>query len=1241
MRKTFGALALALLGATVLYGQALTSLTGTVSDPSGAVVPQVSITIVNDATGAKRSAVSDSVGRYSLLQVEPGTYTVTAQATGFDDVVISKVRLLVSSPATLPITFEKVGTIAQTISVEAETTLINTTDASIGNAVGGKVITQLPFEGRNVVGLLALQPGVVFLGENTPGTQADWRSGAVNGGKSDQANVTLDGVDVNEQQNHTPFTSVLRVTLDSVEEFRTVTTNGGADMGRTSGAQVVLVTKSGTNTLHGSLYELNRNTATEANNFFNNADGIPRTQLIRNVFGASAGGPIKKDRLFLFANYEGRRDRSEATVLRTVPTQDFRNGIFTYMRNDGSIGKLAPDAVKAIDPAHIGADPAVLAIFNKYPLPNDTSVGDALNTSGFRFNAAVPLKWDTYTARADYHIDEAGKHQIFWRGNLQNDNFVPNNSGALNAAGSLPQFPGEPPSSVYLENSKGFALGYTAVLSPRLTSNFHYGYTRQGVQTTGVLNSSFTDFRSIDDLYGISTGLTRIIPVNDIGEDMAWIKGAHSITFGAKALLVNNNSVSFGNSYSGAQSNGSVLIDGGTSLLAPDAEDSTAYKWQFSNLLGLVTDITGRYNYDAQGNVLPQGAPTRRDFVQHDYEFYLQDSWKALRGLTVTAGIRFSHSPAVYEANGLQASPNIPLGTWFNDRAALAAAGESQAGAGELSLQALNAPGSTGLYHAQNDWAPHVAMAYSPRGSSGLSKFLFGGEGKTSIRAGFGMYYDLFGQGLAREYDANELGFATSLTDPVSPLNPASSALTAPRFTGFYDMPTALVPAAPKGGFPQVYPDIFATTNAVDSTLKSPYTMNLDFSVGREFSHGLTVQGAYIGRLSRHSLAHVDVGMPTNIRDPKSGQTYFQAAQQMSLLARANTDPSKVPPIPFFEDLFPGYAGGGQSATQALYASYFQPFLYNETTALQLIDDAGSGCSPCSNLGPNAFYSPQFAGLSTLTSVGGGSYHAMQWTVSKRLGSGLQFDFNYTWSKSIDLGSYGESFQDQTLGSVTAYTGLIQNAWFPGQNKGVSDYDTTHLFSAFMLWELPLGKGKTFLNSRNRIVNGIVGGWQLAAIWRQSSGFPTSIGNGGNWPTDWEITPYATQVGLSPVQRTTLNAPPASASGTAGPNIFANPAAAYGAYDYTLPGESGQRNGIRGDGIFSIDLGLGKRFTLFSVNDHPHTLQFRAEAFNVTNSVRFDPYYIQANVGEPATFGKYTSTFGDPRVFEFSARYEF
>ena len=1227
------AVAMAAFCGNTVWGQGNTSLTGTVTDPSGAVVPGASISIQNDAIHSSRQVTSDASGRYSFLQVQPGTYTVTAKAEGLADVVLNKVEVQVNTPATLGIIFEKIGTVSEVVSVTAEAAQVNTTDASLGNAISGKAITELPFEGRNVVGLLALQPGVTFLGENPVGlrpdgaTRPDHRTGSVNGGKADQANVTLDGVDVNDQQDRTPFTSVLRVTLDSVEEFRTVTTNAGADLGRSSGAQVSLVTKSGTNELHGSAYEFNRNTSLSANDFFNNLSGLPRDKLIRNVFGASLGGPIKKDRLFYFGNYEGRRDRSESTALRIVPTENFRNGFFKYTRQDGSIGELTPDQVTQLDPRHIGADPAILTLFNQYPLPNDFTQGDTLNTAGFRFHDPTPLRWNTYTAKIDYQLDENGKQHIFWRGNLQNDNF----------ANGVPQFPGEPASSVFLENSKGYAIGYTALLHPNLTSSFRYGYTRQGQQYSGILNAGFAWLRDIDTIDSTSTGLTRITPVHQISEDLGWVHGAHNITFGGVARIINNNRVDYGHSFSNIEANSSVLVSGGLELLAPDAADSTVYKRQFSNLLGLLTQANAQYNYDIQGNTLPQGAGITRDFADKEYEAYLQDSWKVTRGLTVTGGLRVSISPPVYESHGAQTSTNIALGDWFNERGVLAAEGKSQALAPKISYQLANAAGGHGLYPTQKDFSPRLALAYSPQSNSGLSKWLFGGPGKTSIRAGAGIFYDLFGQGLIRDYDATALGFSTLLTPPASPLNPLSSALTAPRFTGFYDLPASALPPAPKGGFPQTYPDIFGTTNSIDQKLRSPYTINMNFSIGREFSHGLFVQGSYVGRLSRHSLAKIDVGMPTNLVDPKSGQTYFQAAQAMSKFARANTDVSKVTPIPFFEDVFSGYAGNGQTATQGVYP-YFQTFVYNESTAIQLLDDAGSGCSPCSALGPNAIFSSQFAGLSAMRSIGTGSYHAMQWTVRKRFSDNLQFDFNYTWSKSIDLFSYGDAANADPNG---AFRGLIQNAWFPNQTRGVSDYDATHLFSAFVVAQLPFGKNQRFLSGANRLVDGLFGGWQLSGIWRQSSGLPATVDDGGNWPTDWQWAPNATQIGPVNGQHTTKNAPPAQSSATSGPNIFANPGAALAAYDFTLPGESGQRNGIRGDGFFTIDVGLAKRFTLFTVRDRPHTLQIRAEAFNITNTVRFDTNTINLGLGDPANFGKYTSTLTSPRVMQLSARYEF
>ena len=772
------------------------------------------------------------------------------------------------------------------------------------------------------------------------------------------------------------------------------------------------------------------------------------------------------------------------------------------------------------------------------------------------------------------------------------------------------------------------------MLTPTLTSSFRYGFTRQGSQLTGLLTSDYTFFRNIDSPVSRTTGTSRIVPVHNFSEDLAWSKGGHNVTFGATALLVGNSSTTFSHSFSDGYLNSSVLLDGGLSLLAPDAANSTNYKRLMVDLLGIIPEVDTQYNYTKQGDLLAQGAGVSRDFINHDYEFYGQDSWKILKNLTITAGLRFTYSPPVYEANGVQASPNIPLSTWFNERGTLAAQGMSQMAAGLITMNLIGTNGARAMYNTQKDWAPRVALAYSPHANSGLSRFLFGGEGKTSIRAGFGMFYDLFGQGIAREFDSTELGFSNFLQSPVSPSDPLSNAATAPRFTGFFSLPTAYLATAPKGGFPQTYPSTLAVQNTVDQGLLSPYTMNLDFSIGREFSHGWFVQGSYVGRLSRHSLAHIDMAMPTNIVDPKSGMTYFQAAQIMSKLSRQNgatgVDVSQVKPIPFFEDLFPGYADPANhlTATQSLYLNYFLANVYNETTALQLIDDVSSACSPCSILGPNAFYAPQFAGLSTLSSVGSGDYHAMQWTVRKRLSANLQLDFNWTWSKAIDLASFGES-------TTNSYTGLVQNAWIPAQSRSISDYDTTHLFSAFLVYQLPFGHGKSFLSGANRILNGFVGGWQVSAIWHASSGFPTSIGDGGNWPTDWQIAPTASQVGPSPVQRTVKN----GANG--GPNIFADPAAAFAAYDFTLPGDSGQRNGIRGQGLFSVDVGLGKQFKLFAVRDHAYTLQIRAEAFNVTNTVRFDPNSIEAAVDTPGTFGNYTSVLGGPRVMQFTARIDF
>ncbi len=1232
MRSILGLFVVSLLAATGLYGQT-TVMTGTVADPTGAVVPAASITITNIATGAQRTALSDNQGRYTISQVTPGTYRVSAKASGFAEAAIAKVELLVNQPATVPITFEKVGATVETVEVAGTADQVNTTDASLGNAINNNTIVDLPSYARNVVGLLAAQPGVTLFG--SPGSSSlDYRSGSVDGGKSDQSNVTLDGVDVADQNSRAAYTSVLRVTLDSVEEFRTTTTNFDAATGRGSGADVALVTKSGTNDLHGSLYEYRRGTETAANSFFNNRSRVPVTPLLINIFGGSAGGPVKKNKLFYFINFEGRRDASAVSVTRTVPTESLKQGIVSFHNTAGQLVQLTPSQIQQIDPAGMGVNQAALADLKKFPAGNNTASGDGLNTTGYTFNAPGYNVQNTYIAKLDYKIDNGGKHSVFWRGNLQND-------WADNGSSNAPQFPGLPPNSVSLANSKGFAAGYTAIVKPNMVSNLHYGLTRAGNQNTGVLTSNYEWFRGFTTPYGTSTGLTRIVPVHTISEDVSWTHGAHDIRFGGIVRLVSNQSVNYGHSYSNASSNPSWLQGSGKDLtpasLGISKGDTTSAQYAMGALLGVEVQGTANYNYAVSGDLLPVGAPVTRNFSNHEGEMYLQDTWKVTRNFTVTGGIRFSLEPPVYEANGQQASTNIPLSDWLAKRAALADQGLSQMGAGLITF----VPESQGrpMYPYHKNWSPRLGMAYSPSGDSGLSRFFFGGPGQTSIRAGAGMYYDVIGQPLAQTFNNTAFGLQTTLTSPPNILPTAQ----APRYTGFFTVPAAIVPPPGPGGLPSTYPvsgaGSFAITNSIDDALKAPYTINLDFSVGRDLGHGLFIEGSYVGRLSRRSLIHHDLAMPTNLRDPKSGQTYFEAMTQLaSLLDQQGVSIKNLPKIPFFENMWSHAAGNGMTATQVWANDYLNNSNPGDFSNTLNNADNGANCNPggtlfnsrgnvsemaCGDQGPFMIFNPQFSSLSAFSSVGKGDYHAMQWSVRKRFSNGLQFTLNYTWSKSIDYGS--------TVESGTSFSGLLQNTWNASQMRAVSDYDTTQQVNAYGVYELPLGRGRRFGTDMNKVLDMFVGGWQISGIYRQTSGLPTTISNGQRWPTNWEVDAFATPNG-QPIPQVTSTG---NAQGLGGPNLWSNPAAAFAAFTETPAGQVGNRNGLRGDGFFNIDTGVYKNFQI----REKVGIQFRWESYNVTNSVRFDPNSgLSASTLSSSSFGKLSSQLGDPRQMQFALR---
>jgi hypothetical protein len=341
--------------------------------------------------------------------------------------------------------------------------------------------------------------------------------------------------------------------------------------------------------------------------------------------------------------------------------------------------------------------------------------------------------------------------------------------------------------------------------------------------------------------------------------------------------------------------------------------------------------------------------------------------------------------------------------------------------------------------------------------------------------------------------------------------------------------------------------------------------------------------------------------------------------------------------------LWPTAAGNGLSATQNIYKYAYSQHTGDWTTALLAVDNpitaaaaSGapfSGCNingtltsnqlPCSRLGGNTMFNSQFAALVVQRSIGGGSYNGMQVNVRKAMTHGVQFDFNYTWSHCIDL----------TSGAESSGSGFILNPYAQNQSKAACDYDARQVASALAVAQLPFGQNRLLMNTSNKLLNGLFGGWEINSVLTVDSGFPMSVSNGGVYPTEWNQSGYATQIAPLPAFETTENAPSATPNLKGGPNLFANPQAAFNAFAQTPAGQTGNRNIIRGQGPFSLDMDLGKRFNLYKIKDQQHTLQFRAEGFNITNSVRFNAASL--NIATQSKFGQFSSTYGNPRVFQF------
>ena len=1261
---------LALLPIVCAAQASSSSVRGIVTDPQNNPVAGANVTLANPERNFSRAQTTNTDGAYSFKPIPPGSYHLEIESKGFKKASIATVQALVDTPTDVNVQLE-IGNVTETVNIaSAGDAPINTTDATLGNTFDSKRISELPLNARNVVSLLSLQPGVT-------------QSGYVNGGRADQANVTLDGVDVNEQQRGLDvvtggaFSSVLRVTPDSVQEFRVTTTNPNADQGRSSGAQVSLVTKSGSNDWHGLVYEYHRNTVTTANDFFSNKAGVPRPALLRNIFGGDLSGPIKHDRAFFFVTYEGFREATATSVVRTVPlAASLGKGIIRYRNANGAADASCPAGTPAgfncLTPAQInafytaanGISPGVSAsalstlmgAANKY-VANDTTVGDGANTGGFRFNATTPTKDDTYITKLDFNLTK--RQTMFVRGNYQDD-----------LVGGAPQFPDYPAPSTWY-HPKGFAIGHTWSISNNLTNVFVYGLTRLSVSTLGDSSANQVSFRNVFTPAPTRTS-ARLTPVHNIADDISWTHGNHVFQLGPNIRFITNSRNSFGSAYDFMQTNpsgydvsGAVLthagLDASGALIFPNmlGSDEANLRNALTAVIGRFSGYTANFLYDASGKILPSGTSSARSFKTQEYDLYFQDQWRMKRNFTLTYGLRWNTSTPVYEANGFEVVPTTALGNFFDLRVA-----GSNAGTPYNAPITLDKGGKfynkAGFYPQDwNNFGPSVAAAWQPNFKGFLGKLL-GREGKSVIRGGFRVVYDHIGGQLAVNFDAsNQLGFASALSIPVNTYN--ISTRLAPLFTGGVPDVRTFPGIAGSFGtqltFPLTQPSDGAQRieTSLDSRITTPYNYQAAFSYEREIGKGFKVQAAYVGRFARNLLAQRDVATFNNLKDPKSGMTFYQAMAQLINLRYSGTPVTSVAPIPWFQNITPGLAGTFTllgvptllTATQRAYMRIAYPSVGGPAGGFADYTFRQVQWNNTPIAFANAiFVDPQYAALVTWATIAKSNYHSGQLSITKRLSRDLAFDINYTLSHSIDNAS---GLQNAGNYSTAA---LIFNPLDLNSQYANSDFDVRHIVNANWIYGLPFGRGKMFGRSANKWVNGLIGGWQLTGVFRWNSGFPVASPFGSQrWPTNWNIS--STLVRTRPLDTTTNTTP------VAGPNIFADPLAAYLGFRDAIPGEGGDRNVFRLPGYFDIDSGLYKSFKIGERN----VITLRWEVYNVTNTQTLtnpsgfgvspiDPF-MQGQFGlapitsAPSTFGSFSSTqkpLGESkagRIMQFAVRWQF
>jgi carboxypeptidase family protein len=1060
------------------------SLSGAVTDANQAAVAGATVSAQNTKTGVTTTTTTNEAGVYNFPSLQPGEYRLTVEKLGFKKGVLTDIALELSARLTLNAHLE-VGGVENSVEISAaQDTALAIGATSVGGVINGQKVRDLPLPGRNALDLV--------------GTQAGMSDDNFAGARIGSLNVQRDGVNVMDQRINQGVNSSVFNSTDVVDEVRVVTAPADAEFGRGSG-QVLLTTKSGTNQFHGTVFESHRNTALNANTWFNNLRGDPRNTLIRNQFGGTLGGPIIKNKTFFFVAYDGQREIQKDTVTRTVYTAQARQGIFRYfpgarngnaiantptvdlngnpVRPSGATGDLVSLNVLGRDPNRQNVDPtgAVQRMLDLTPLPNNYRVGDGLNTAGFTWSQPSTSDRDQFTLRLDHQFNE--KHRVSFN-YVKEDEFFLN--GFLGQA--FPDSPGGNQENV----DRLYSLTATSTISPSMVNEFRAGANRgsfrffapweledgKAVMPTASGQIYIPDFDDITDPIDQSNDPQgRISPFYTFTDTLTWQRGRHGFKGGVEFRFASTNGF---NSFTvlpraniGA---GGASISG---LPISLGQNQATAENLLNNLTGSLESVTQAFNAPGGPNpVFLAGEGKQRTWRTREFSWFFKDDFKVTPNLTLNLGVRYEFYGVPYEANGKTAGVgggSARLFGWsggsFND---IFQPGARKGEDALVQLVGKNSPNvDVDLYNPDwNNFAPAVGFSWA---------IPFLGANKTVLRAGFGM-----------GYERNSL----RILDVVAGDQPGLRTLTTFAQSSYLDLTRVALPLTPAGNPLDPIPltDRTQTIRAYDANLRTAYTQNWNLTIQRELYKDFLLDVRYVGSKGSKLVRGANIN-EANIFTGAFGETLLDAFNAV----RAGGESVLL------DRLFNGVRLDGRVVNGATVRA--GAGLRNDTNTRTFFAQGNVGqfatfLNNTPNFGPRGslfrnaglpenwiLANPQFAAASLTGNFANSTYHSLQIELNKRFSYGLALQSNYTWSKA--LGEEEGSGQEQRDDYRT-----LRNMRL---DKRLLSFSTPHIWRTNVVYALPFGPGQKLLGNSHPVISRLVEGWQISTIYNVFSGSPINL----------------------------------------------------------------------------------------------------------------------------------------------------